>query len=101
MCVLEATGKNSLTEETFLVSKGARECFESQISVQALLELVQPLCAESKLEWVNPTLDPPLGMPRGKNGKGNEDLGAKLKWEVDKRALKEGKTLGTNASKEP
>lgn len=31
----------------------------------------------------------PLGMPGGKTGEGNEDLGAKLKKEVDKRALKE------------
>lgn len=66
---------------------------------QALLELVWTLCPMSNLEWVNPpalaaelVADPPHGndgLPEGKGVQGNEDLGDKLKREVDKRALKE------------
>lgn len=70
MCVLEATGKNSPMEETFPVSEGARECFESNISVQALPELVQPLCPESGPERVNPAApaaDPAPGNARREN----------------------------------
>lgn len=66
---------------------------------QALLERVWTLCPVSNPECVNP---PALaaglvaapahgndGLPEGKGAEGNEDLGDKLKREVDKRALKE------------
>lgn len=62
---------------------------------QALLERVWTLCPLSNLECVNP---PALAAElvaasahgnEGKGAEGNEDLGDKLKREVDKRALKD------------